>query len=97
MGRDVLKSWDCAVRALSSGRCDRVQQGRIGLEKVGSQVVIPYALFQDHAWLQVVALFKSRVCGPPLHRASATVRTPPPQCAQSNRVSTNSYVLVDIV
>jgi len=26
------------------------------------------------------------VCGQPIHRASATVRTPPPKCAQSNRV-----------
>jgi len=65
---------------------NRVQQGRIGLEEVGSQVVIPYVLFWDHAWLQVVALFKSRVCGQPIHRASATVRTPPPQCEQSNMV-----------
>jgi len=65
---------------------NRVQQGRIGLEEVGSQVVIPYVLFWDHVLLQVVDLFKSRVCGQPIHRASATVRTPPPQCAQSNRV-----------
>ena len=42
---------------------NRVQQGRIELEEVGSQVVIPYVLFWDHAWLQVVALFKSWVCG----------------------------------
>jgi hypothetical protein len=71
----------------------RVQQGRIGLEEVGSQVVIPYVLVLGLAWLQVVALFKSRVCGQPIHRASATVRTPPLQCAQSNRVSRNWVVV----
>jgi len=34
----------------------RVQQGWIELEEVGSQVVIPYVIFWDHAWLPVVAL-----------------------------------------
>ena len=42
---------------------NRVQQGLIGSEEEGSQVVIPYVLFWDYAWLQVVALFDSRVCG----------------------------------
>ena len=68
---------------------NRVQQGRIGLEEVESQVAIPYVLSKDHAWLQVLALFTSRVCGKPIHRASATVRTTIPQCAQWNRVSQN--------
>ena len=65
-----------------------VQQGQIGVEEESFQimVVIPYVLLSDHSWLQVVALFNARVCGQPIHRASATVRTPPPQCAQSIRV-----------
>ena len=65
-----------------------VQQGQIGVEEESFQtmVVIPYVLLSDHGWLQVVALFKSRVCRHPIHRASSTVCTPPPQCAQSNRV-----------
>jgi hypothetical protein len=65
-----------------------VQQGQIGVEEESFQIMvaIPYVLLSDHGWLQVVALFNSRVCGQPIHRASATVRTPPPQCAQSNRV-----------
>ena len=54
-----------------------VQQGQIGVEEESVQImlVIPYVLLSDHGWLQVVALFNSRVCGQPFHRASATVRT----------------------
>jgi len=50
-----------------------VQQGQIGVEEESFQimVVIPYVLLSDHVWLQVVALINSRVCGQPIHRASA--------------------------
>ena len=42
-----------------------VQQGQIGVEEESFQimVVIAYVLLSDHSWLQVVALFNSRVCG----------------------------------